>query len=87
MTTNSGRLQTAFTEFETDFDRARDDETKALEDLLDVVDEIDGEGPKAIALAQTIIRQEHAVERLRDIRADVAWRIGRALRRLREALG
>jgi hypothetical protein len=80
-------LLQAVAEFEADLDRIRADESRDLEDLIEIVDEIvDVESPRAASLAEAIVRQEHAAERLRDIRADCEWRLQRAFNRLKRAL-
>jgi hypothetical protein len=91
MTTTIDRIQAvraAFTAYEAETDRAREDETRELEDLLGAVDTlIDEENPRAAGfLPRIIIRQEHASERLRSVRADSAWRMARAFNELKDGL-
>ena len=74
------RTREVFSEFEVEHDRIRQDEDLALEDLFEELVGREARFTKAVVL------QEHAAERLREIRADHDWSWRHAFRRLRERL-
>jgi hypothetical protein len=81
------RVAEALTEFETEHDRILEAETRDLEDLAEMVDGlVDLEDPRNAHLVKVVALQEHAAERLREIRADHDRSRRHAFRRLRSRL-
>ena len=74
------RTREALSEFEAEHDRILEAEARDLEDL------IEGLVGREARFTKAVVLQEHASERLREIRADHAWGRRHALRRLRERL-